>query len=255
MAEKLDEAIDAIAGWLRESNKTVALTGAGISTDSGIPDFRGPQGLWTKNPEAEKKATIQHFLSSSDARRESWRNRLNNPMGAAEPNMGHVALAELEHKGKLDTLVTQNVDGLHVDAGTSPDRLVEIHGTVREFQCLSCPDRGPIELVLQRVEQGDDDPACKSCGGILKTATISFGQNLVRKDLERSEAAASTCDAFLAVGTSLTVYPVALLPEMAIRNGAKLIIINAQDTPYDSYAHAVIQEPISEVLPRIVEQV
>jgi NAD-dependent deacetylase len=255
MADGLEKHIEEIAGWLRESRANVALTGAGISTDSGIPDFRGPQGVWTKNPEAEKKATLQHFLASSEARKDSWRNRVNNPMRGAEPNMGHIALAELEHKGKLDTLVTQNVDGLHLDAGTSRERLVEIHGTVREFQCLSCPDRGPIELVLERVRQGDDDPACRSCGGILKSATISFGQNLVREDLERSEAAASNCDVFLAVGTSLTVYPVALLPEIAIRNGARLVIINAQETPYDSYASAVVNESISDVLPRIVERV
>lgn len=255
MVKTLDETVAKVAAWLREADRVVALTGAGISTDSGIPDFRGPQGVWTKNPEAEKKATIQHFLSSSDARRESWRNRLANPMGVAEPNMGHVALAELEHKGKLHTLVTQNVDGLHLDAGSSRQRLIEIHGTVREFQCLGCPDRGPIELVMERVRQGDEDPACRSCGGILKSATISFGQNLVPEDLARAEAAASAADLFLAVGTTLTVYPVALLPDMAIRNGARLVIINADETPYDPHADAILRESISDVLPRIVEQV
>ena len=255
MAQTTDEILGTIAGWLREASNTVVLTGAGISTDSGIPDFRGPQGVWTKNPGAEKRATLQHFLSSSEARKESWRNRVNTPMLAAEPNPGHIALAELEHKGRLHTLITQNVDGLHLDAGTSRERLVEIHGTVREYQCLNCPDRGPIDVVLDRVRQGDEDPECRSCGGILKTATISFGQNLVPEDLTRSEAAASTCDVFLAAGTSLTVYPVALLPEMALRNGAKLIIINAQETPYDSLANVVINDSLSEVLPKIVERV
>ena len=251
----LDETLETVAGWVRDARVTVVLTGAGISTDSGIPDFRGPQGVWTKNPEAEKKATLQHFLSSSDIRRESWRNRANNPMGRAAPNPGHLALAELERKGKLQMVVTQNVDGLHLDAGTSRERLIEIHGTVREFQCLNCPDRGPIEKVLERVKAGDEDPACRSCGGILKSATISFGQNLVRTDLERAESISSDCDLFIAVGTTLTVYPVALLPEMALRNGGKLVIINAQETPYDPHAHVVMQESISEVLPRLVSLV
>lgn len=255
MPHATEDTLETIAQWLRASSFTIALTGAGISTDSGIPDFRGPQGVWTKNPEAEKKATIQHFLSSSDARKESWRNRLSNPMGAAAPNPGHAALAELEHKGRLHALVTQNVDGLHLDAGTTRDNLIEIHGTVREFQCLHCPDRGPIERVLERVKSGDEDPACRSCGGILKSATISFGQNLVPSDLERAEAAASMADVFLAIGTTLTVYPVALLPDMALRNGAKLVIINAQETPYDPHADAILNDPISDVLPRITDLV
>lgn len=252
----LDNAVDQIADWIREAARTVVLTGAGISTDSGIPDFRGPQGVWTKNPGAEKRATLQHWMGSREARVEGWKNRLENPMGkGSSPNAGHLALAELERIGKLDTLVTQNVDGLHLDAGSSRERVIEIHGTTREFRCMNCTDRGPIERVLARVEAGDEDPECRSCGGILKTATISFGQNLVRDDLERAEMAAAMCDVFFAIGTTLTVYPVAALPETALRNGAKLVILNAQETPYDSYAHAVVNASISEVLPRIVDKV
>ncbi len=250
------ETIERIASWLRESSSTVVLTGAGISTESGIPDFRGPQGVWTKNPGAERMATIQHYLANRDARVRSWQNRIsNNTWADAQPNAGHIALAGLERKGKLDTLVTQNIDSLHLKAGSSRERIIEIHGTVRDFVCMGCGERGPIERVLDRVRAGEEDPPCRSCGGILKSATISFGQNLVREDMERAEQAAARCEVFLAVGTSLTVYPVALLPEMALRNGARLVILNAQETPYDQIAHEVISEQIGAVLPRIVEAV
>jgi NAD-dependent deacetylase len=245
-----------VAGWLRDSNNTVVLTGAGISTESGIPDFRGPQGVWTKNPGAEKAANIQNYLANREVRVNSWRNRLNTPAWSdAAPNAGHLALAALEQKGKLHTLITQNIDSLHIKAGNSMARMIEIHGTVRDFVCMGCGERGPIERVLTRVRHGEDDPPCRSCGGILKSATISFGQNLVRDDLERAEDAAAGADCFIAVGTSLTVYPVALLPETALRNGAKLAILNAQETPYDRVAHAVLKGQIGDVLPRIVEKV
>ncbi len=250
-----DTDIDAVASLLREARSVVVLTGAGISTDSGIPDFRGPEGVWTKNPEAERTATIQHYVANRDHRVGSWANRAGSPMHTAEPNAGHLALAELERKGKLDTLVTQNIDGLHHDAGTSPERIIEIHGTVRDFACLDCTDRGPIEVVLERVRDGDEDPHCNSCGGLLKSATISFGQALIASDLERAQLAAANSDLFLAIGTSLTVYPVAALPEIAIQCGARLVILNAQETPYDRAAAAILRGGIGEVLPRIVELV
>ena len=246
---------DAVASLLREARSVVVLTGAGISTDSGIPDFRGPEGVWTKNPAAERTATIQHYVANRDHRVRSWANRAGSPMHTAEPNAGHLALAELERKGKLDTLVTQNIDGLHHDAGTSPERIIEIHGTVRDFACLDCTDRGPIEVVLERVRDGDEDPHCSSCGGLLKSATISFGQALIAKDLERAQLAAANSDLFLAIGTSLTVYPVAALPEIAIQCGARLVILNAQETPYDPVASAILRGGIGEVLPQIVELV
>ncbi len=251
-----DKLIEQIAGWIRESDNTVVLTGAGISTESGIPDFRGPQGVWTKNPAAEKAANIQNYMANREVRVNSWRNRANNPAWSdAEPNAGHLALAELEKKGKLQTLVTQNIDSLHIKAGSSLSRMIEIHGTVRDFVCMGCGERGEIERVLVRVRAGEDDPPCRSCGGILKSATISFGQNLVREDLERAERAASEADCFLAIGTSLTVTPVAYLPETALRNGAKLVILTAQETPFDRYAHAVLRAQIGDVLPKIVEAV
>ena len=250
-----DSDMEAVAAWLREARSVAVLTGAGISTESGIPDFRGPQGVWTKNPDAERTATIQHYVANRDHRVRSWATRADSPMSTAEPNAGHVALTALEAKGKLDTLVTQNIDGLHHDAGTSPERIIEIHGTVRDYACLDCTDRGPIEVVLERVRQGDDDPHCTSCGGLLKSATISFGQALIVEDLERAQLAAASSDLFLAIGTSLTVYPVAALPEIALQAGARLVILNAQETPYDPAAAAILRDGIGEVLPRIVELV
>lgn len=249
------DGIERAAELLRDAQRVVALTGAGISTESGIPDFRGPQGVWTKNPDAEKRATLQHYMANRDARVASWQNRMNSPVYEAQPNAGHVAMAELERKGKLHTLVTQNIDGLHQKAGSSPERTIEIHGTVHEFMCMGCGEQGDIQRVMKRVEAGEEDPPCRTCGGILKSATISFGQNLIPEVLERSNAAASSCDVFLAVGTSLGVYPAANLPIIALQNGAKLIIVNAQETPFDEYAEVIIREPIGTVLPRIAEAV
>ena len=186
-----DEAIETVRRWIAESDTVVVLTGAGISTDSGIPDFRGPQGVWTKNPQAEKTATIDHYMGSSEVRRESWKRRAHSKYPEREPNAGHLALAELERRGNLDTLITQNVDGLHAKAGTSLERLVEIHGNVREVMCMDCGERAAMERALARVRDGDEDPACRSCGGILKAATISFGQGLVQEDLLRAERAAA----------------------------------------------------------------
>lgn len=247
--------LDTIASWLRDATTVVALTGAGISTESGIPDFRGPDGVWTKNPEAEKTATLQYYLADPEVRRRAWQNRLRSEMWTAAPNAAHEALVELERKGRLHTLVTQNVDGLHHRAGQAPEILVEIHGNVREAKCTSCRWRGPMEPVLARVAAGEDDPPCERCGGVLKSATISFGENLVPEDLERSQTAAAHADVFLAIGTSLTVYPAAGLPEIAIRNGARLVVMNAQETPFDLVADAVVRERLGAVLPALVARV
>lgn len=246
--------LDRLASWIRGAERVVVLTGAGISTDSGIPDFRGPQGVWTKNPGAEKQATLQHYMASRDVRAAAWQNRLTSPVWQAEPGPGHVALVELERKGKLDTLVTQNIDGLHQQAGTTPEIVVEVHGNVREVACMSCGDHNPMEQALDRVRAGEEDPQCERCGGILKSATISFGQMLDPEVIARAEAAARQADVFLAVGTTLTVYPVAYLPEYALAVGAKLAIVNAQPTPYDGDAHAVFHDQIRDVLPPVVDR-
>jgi len=244
--------LDPIAGWLRDARQIVVLTGAGISTESGIPDFRGPQGVWTKNPAAEKTATLQYYVADPEVRCLAWRNRVGSEMWSAEPNAGHRAFAELETKAALHTLVTQNVDGLHQRAGSSPERIIEIHGTVHDAKCLACGWRGPMGPVLDRVRAGEDDPPCAECGGILKSATISFGENLVPEDLERAQRAASGADVFVAAGTSLGVYPAAALPDAALANGARLVILNAQPTPFDGVADAVIRDQLGDILPAII---
>jgi NAD-dependent deacetylase len=247
--------LDTVAGWLAATPRVAVLTGAGISTESGIPDFRGPQGLWTKDPAAEKLATLQHWLSDRDVRVRGWRQRMETAMWSREPNAGHRALVDLERSGHLEVLVTQNVDGLHHAAGSDPDRIVEIHGTVREYACLSCGDRGPIERVVERVRAGEDDPPCRVCGGILKSATISFGQQLVPSDLERAERAASTCDVLLCAGTSLAVVPIAYMAAIALEHGARLVICNAEPTPYDEHAAAILRGRLGTVLPALAELV
>ncbi len=245
--------IDTVRTWVDGAKRVVVLTGAGISTDSGIPDFRGPQGVWTRNPEAEKLATLQHYLADPEVRRRAWRSRLESPAWRARPNAGHRALVALERRGKLDTLITQNVDGLHQIAGSSPERVVEIHGTMREVNCLACGERAPMERVLERVRAGEEDPACRTCGGILKSATISFGQSLAQPDLARAGEAARRCDLMLAVGTKLSVWPIAGVVPAARDAGARVVIVNAEPTEMDELAHAVIRGSISGLLPQIVD--
>ncbi len=244
--------IDTVRTWIDEARRVVVLTGAGISTESGIPDFRGPQGLWTRNPAAEKMATLQHYMADPEVRKAAWRNRLESPAWTAEPNAGHRALVALERRGTLELLVTQNIDGLHQRAGSSPDRLVEIHGTMREVTCMACGQRAAMERALARVRAGEEDPPCRTCGGILKSATISFGQGLVQRDLLRAQAAARRCDLMLAVGTKLSVYPVAGIVPVAKQAGARVVIVNADETEMDGLADAVVRGSIGEVLPRIV---
>ena len=249
MSEQL---ISTVRDWLSAAERVVVLTGAGISTDSGIPDFRGPQGVWTKNPGAEKMATLQHYMADRAVRVRAWRSRLETFARQRDPNAGHRALVELERRGQLHTLITQNVDGLHQLAGTSPDRVVEIHGTVREVVCMACDERAPMERALARVEAGEEDPPCRTCGGILKSATISFGQSLVPDDLARAQHAAADCDLMLAVGSTLSVYPVAGVVPIAKRAGARIVIVNAEPTEMDDVADAVLRGSISEILPRLV---
>ncbi len=243
--------IDLARSWVASSSRIVALTGAGISTESGIPDFRGPEGIWTKNPKAEKPSNIHYYMSDPEVRRLAWQQRLNHPAWHAEPNAGHLALANLERTQKLHALITQNIDGLHQKAGNSPARVIEVHGTVREFVCMSCGIRGPMPVVLERVRAGEEDPPCRDCGGILKSATISFGQQLVPEVIDRAMQAAGEADLLLAVGSTLQVYPVAATVPRAKAAGARLVIVNAEPTHFDSIADAVIQQRIGDVLPAI----
>jgi NAD-dependent deacetylase len=249
----MDPAIERVRTWVGASERIVALTGAGISTDSGIPDFRGPQGLWTKNPKAERLSNIHDYMSDPEVRKLAWQGRLNSPAWTATPSAGHRALAELERRGVLHALVTQNIDGLHQRAGSSPDLVIEVHGTIHDVTCLSCGWRGPMAPVLDRLRAGEDDPPCAECGGILKSATISFGQALVPHVIDRAMRAAEEADLLLAVGTSLQVYPIASAVPSAKGSGARVVIVNAEPTPLDGMADAVLRGPIGDVLPRICE--
>jgi len=244
--------LDEVAGWIREAERVTALTGAGISTDSGIPDFRGPNGVWTKDPAAQRLSHIRHYMQDPEVRVLAWQGRLNHPAWNAAPGPGHRALATLERKGKLHTLVTQNIDGLHQLAGTSEDILIEIHGTIREVVCMDCGERAPMQLALERVRAGEADPPCRSCTGILKSATVSFGQSLDPDDLERASEEAGRSDVLLALGTSLGVYPVAYLPNRTLERGGRLVIVNAEPTPFDRRAAAVFNAPLSDVLEKLV---
>jgi len=249
---KHDAGLEQARELIDAANRIVVLTGAGISTDSGIPDFRGPEGVWTKNPEAEKMATIQHYMANRELRERAWKSKLDSAARRAKPNAGHRALVALERQGKLHTLITQNVDGLHQDAGTDPGKVVEIHGTLREVMCMSCGDRAPMEAAFERVRAGEEDPACRTCGGILKSATISFGQGLVAEDLARSEQAALECDLMFAIGTTLAVFPIAAVVPVAHRAGASVMILNAEVTEMDDLADVVLRGQIGEILPALV---
>ena len=244
--------LEEIQRWIADAERLVVLTGAGISTDSGIQDFRGPNGLWTKDPEAEKRANLQFYVAEPELRKSGWRARLDAPLFRAEPNRGHFAIAERAKRVGLHGLITQNVDGLHQAAGVEPWKVAEVHGTAHEWKCLSCESGGPIQEALDRVRGGEEDPPCPACGGIIKTATISFGQNLVPEVIERAYELAATCDVLLAVGTKLSVYPVAGCVPEAKRHGARVVIVNADETDMDHLADAVVRGSISEVLPTLL---
>jgi len=244
--------IDRVRGWVESAQRIVVLTGAGISTESGIPDFRGPQGLWTKDPMAEKLSNIHYYMSDPEVRKASWKARLHHPAWAARPNAGHLAIAALEKRGKLHVLVTQNIDELHQKAGNSPDKIVEVHGTVHKVVCMACGMIAPMQKALDRVRAGEDDPPCRDCGGILKSATVSFGQPLVPAVIDRALRSAAEADLFLAIGTSLQVYPIANAVKIASAHGARIVILNAGETPFDDIADAVIRDPIGTALPRLI---
>lgn len=228
----------------------MVLTGAGISTESGIPDYRGPNGVWTTNPASMRLVNIEDYLADPQVRRDAWQERLHHAAWTASPSAGHVALVELAGTGKLHTLATQNIDGLHQAAGS--EDVLELHGTIRQAKCLACGRRTPMQEQLDRVRTGEADPPCGACGGIQKSATVAFGESLDEQVLRRAIDAAETCQLFLAVGTSLTVQPAASLFDIARRTGASCAIINADPTPYDEDAHAVVHASIGEALPELV---
>lgn len=235
---------------IAKAGRIVVLSGAGISTDSGIPDFRGPDGLWTKNPDAQRMSSFLEYQRDPVLRAKTWQARRVHPAWTAEPNAAHVALARLENAGRLVAIVTQNIDRLHQRAGSS--RVIELHGTMFETVCLSCAEVRPMREALDRVAVGESDPPCLRCGGILKSATVSFGQALDRAVLDEARAAAESADLLMAVGSSLTVQPAAGLVGLASRAGAVVVVCNASPTPYDGLAAAVVRESLSMVLPELV---
>lgn len=245
--------IETVRRWVDGAKRVVTLTGAGISTDSGIPDFRGPQGVWTKNPKAEKLSDIRYYMADPEVRRLAWQSRLEHTAWSAKPNAGHLALVSLEQRGKLHALITQNIDELHQQAGNSPERVIEVHGTMRKVVCMSCGMTAPMQKALERVRAGEADPPCRDCGGILKSATISFGQALVPAVIDRALRSAEEADLFFAIGTSLQVYPIAGAVPAARAAGAKVVILNAEPTPFDDIADAVFRDSISRILPEIIQ--
>jgi NAD-dependent deacetylase len=250
------DGLGTLARMVAEAGRTTTLTGAGISTDSGIPDFRGPNGLWTRDPEAARLFTFDRYVADPEVRRRAWQTRRDHAAWTARPNAGHRALVGLERaKPSGYAIVTQNIDGLHQRAGSAPERVIEVHGTIHEVQCLSCDDRTPMGRILERVEAGEEDPPCARCGGILESATISFGQMLDPATLRRATTSVAESDLFVAIGTSLRVDPAAGLVDLALGAGARVAIVNAEPTPYDDEAHVVVNDPIGEVLPALVEAV
>ncbi|WP_371575273.1 NAD-dependent deacetylase [Streptomyces sp. NBC_01314] len=231
------------------------LSGAGISTDSGIPDYRGPNGLWRRDPEAEKLVTYEYYMGDPEIRRRSWQMRRQNRTLKAEPNVAHRAVAELERSGVPVRVITQNVDGLHQLAGMPARKVLELHGTARSVVCVECHARAPMEDALARVEAGEDDPPCLKCGGVLKSATVMFGERLDPVVLGEAVSITKACQVFIAVGTSLQVQPAAGLAGVAADHGARLIIVNAEPTPYDERADEVVREPIGTALPEVLREI
>ena len=245
-----DDEIRRLADLIATSRRIVAFTGAGVSTESGIPDFRSPGGIW------DRYAPIQYrdLLASSEARRETWRRGLQTypVIAAAHPNPAHLALVELERRGQMIAVVTQNIDGLHHRAGHDPDRVIELHGNAHGVRCLGCDMQATRDVVHARVLNGEDEPACVECGGILKPTTVSFGEPMPRRPLTRGEALMRQSDLVLVVGSTLIVYPAAGLPRIGVRSGARLAIVNMSETPLDGLADVVVRGKAGEILPRAV---
>jgi NAD-dependent deacetylase len=248
---KLQEQIQDAAELIEHAHKIVVLTGAGISTESGIPDFRSPGSPW----QIEPPVNFRDFIGKREARAQYWRSRrnLSGQVAVARPNAAHKALVELERRHKLLAVITQNFDSLHQDAGHPSEHVIELHGTSREAACTLCGARSSMRALQERIDQGEIDPQCPECGGFLKSATILFGQKLPEEELARAKEYAAECDLFLVVGSSLKVNPAAMLPRLALKRAVPIIIINLQPTSLDAFADVVIHEKAGEVLPTIID--
>jgi NAD-dependent deacetylase len=249
-----DEKIGLIADMIGEAKRIVVFTGAGVSTESGIPDFRSPDGLWSRfDPE---DFTIERFLASPETRRKQWRFLLSGGFFKdARPNAAHVAIADLESLGRLECVITQNIDNLHQMAGNDPAKVYELHGNMRWIRCLDCGDRSALEEILRVYGTADAPPTCARCGGIMKPGVIFFGEALPEETLREATWHANHCDLLIVVGSSLVVYPAASIPFVAEQAGAKLVIVNLTPTPADAIADVVINTSAGEALPRIIAEV
>lgn len=254
MNDTFNQTVDTLADLFGSHRSVVVMTGAGVSTGSGIPDFRGPNGVWTKDPSAERLFDYATYLDEPDVREEVWRRRAAHPAWDAKPGVAHTALADLFHAGHIETIITQNIDGLHQAAGVPKDNVIEVHGTLHEVECVSCKQRTPMPDVLERVHSGEADPRCVVCGGIQKSATISFGQSLDPGVMQNAHIAAVNADLFVVCGSSLVVHPVALLPRTAMNAGAKLVIVNQGETPYDSMATLLSDDDVGTVLDAVTQK-
>ena len=251
----MEDKLSQVAGWILRANKVVVFSGAGLSTESGIPDFRSPGGVWDRyNPE---DFYFQNFLASETSREKYWQmaTEMYEPMKKAQPNLAHLAIAEMERLGKLDCVITQNIDGLHFKAGNSKEKVIQLHGTAMFVSCLSCGKSYDREVIQERIQKGVKAPTCDDCGGPLKPATISFGQSMPERETEEAYHRSSSSDLFIAIGSSLVVQPAASMPLVAKRNGAKLVIINLDPTPYDTMADLVIHGQAGTVMASILEKV
>jgi NAD-dependent deacetylase len=251
-ADRITAALEQVAGWIAAAPAVTVLTGAGMSTESGIPDFRGPDGVWTKDPSARRQYDLEAYRTDPVVRERAWGRRTEHPAWTARPHRGHAALVALERAGRLRAVVTQNIDGLHQLAGNDPRLVLELHGSIHRVECLGCGGTAPTHTVLARVRAGEADPPCEGCGGILKTATVSFGQSLDRAVLAAAVSAAAAADLLLAVGTTLTVRPAASLVDVALGAGARLVVVNDGPTAYDGRAAARVGGRIGQVLPLLV---
>jgi NAD-dependent deacetylase len=253
MSEAIQTNVSAAVAAIRNANRIVVFTGAGISTESGIPDFRSPGGIWSKYDPRE--FTYQRFVESEEARAKIWKMsaETHKVLTSADPNPAHYAIVSLEKADKLACLITQNIDGLHQRAGTSEEKVLELHGTALYIKCLDCGKRYEREPIAKRVADGDYSPRCDDCKGLLKSATISFGQSMPREKMERAYAESESCDLFIVIGSSLVVQPAASLPLIAKKNGAVLMIINRDPTDFDQLADVVINASAGETMSMVVE--
>lgn len=238
---------------LRDAERIVILSGAGLSTGAGIPDFRGPQGLWTKDPLAERISTLSWYLGDPEVRKKAWQYRAESPIWDATPTSAHLAIVELERAERLRGIVTQNTDGLHQLAGSSPGLVHEVHGSARTWRCEECRTTGPMTDMIVRVRAGEEDPHC-DCGGIVRATTILFEEALNPDVLDAAVGCAEICDAIVAVGTGLAVHPVAGLFPYAIAHGALGVIVNGEETAYDHLAHQVVRGDIQQELPGLLSR-